>query len=159
MKKIFLMMVMMISITYSSMAFKIGGIEFSWKRGKPEWNATKTDVGCVGKGMCTGTIKFTGDVSLIKLTPDGSEEFDITGNNFSSNLVNFNGQLAIEFSKNYYNSFRDDFSNGMFDINGEININSTVAKTLGYNGSTKFAAGKYKVYQDKKTNTILVLLN
>jgi len=128
MKKLILFLIAFVSIVTESSAFRIGGVEFSWKRGKPEWNATKTDVFCVGRGMCTGTIKFDVSTSSTKIVPDGTELFDVASNQFSANLVKFEGRLAIEVSQRFYNSYQSDFSGNTFEINGDINVDSATMR-------------------------------
>lgn len=159
MKKLILSLCALVCFITDSSAFRIGGVEFSWKRGKPEWNATKTDVFCVGRGMCTGTIKFDISTTATNKTPDGSELFDIEHNQFSANLVNYEGKLAIEVSRRFYNSFQSDFTGNFFEINGDINIDIDTMKRIGFTSSRIIRSGKYQFKIDPTSGAFLILIS
>ncbi len=160
MKRIILMSVFALVAVFSSnsaSAFKLFGIEFSWKRGKPEWNATKTGTECIGRGMCTGTIKGNVDIPSLKIV-DGTEKFDIENQEYSSIFVNYNDKLAIEFSKKYYNTFKEDFENDEFDINGDFKIEDEIIKNLNLTHSGNIKSGAYHFIIDEKSGAYLVIL-
>ncbi|MBK8145164.1 MAG: hypothetical protein IPK62_09280 [Bacteroidetes bacterium] len=160
MKKLILILsvVFLSFFTFQCHAFRIGGVEFSWKRGKPEWNATKTDVFCVGKGLCSGTIKFDISTTKISQTADGQEEFDLQNNSFAANLVNYQGGLAMEISSRFYRQFAGDFSGNKFSINGDFRIDSKVMQLLGFSGERTVRGGLYEFVTDPKSGAQLVLL-
>jgi len=156
MKKVLLMLVVMLGVFESTYAFKIGGFEISFKRGKPEWNADRTDTKCVGGGICTGKISI--NVEAITKTIDGQEEFNTSSNSFSANVVNYKNKLAIEFSQRFYEAFKGDFTGDKFSINGEIYLTTKALSLIGLSGSTTIKAGVYPFIIDKSTGALLVII-
>lgn len=159
MKRTVLGLTMLLCTVFDSHAFKIGGFNFSWQRGRPEWNADKTDTRCVGKGMCTGKIGFDVDIKpTLHVTPDGLEGFDTENNQYTGNLIHYKNGLAIEFSRQYYDSYRQDFDGGYFQLNQDLIINYNVLQLLGYQGGNSFRAGNYPFTKDPQTGALLVIL-
>ncbi len=156
MKKMMMMLVVVLVVVSECQAFRIGGFEVSFQRGKPEWNADKTDTRCVGGGICTGKITF--GIDIPSRISNGDEHFDPTSNMFSANLINYKNGLALEFSERYYNTYREDFSYGEFSINSEIVLTANVMRGLNYKGANKISKGVYQFVIDKETGAFLVLI-
>ena len=148
MKKIILMSVLTLSIlsySISSSASKLLGVEVTYIKGTKEWNATKTAVECIGKGVCEFTIK--GGIGLAYQSGgDGIGTLGFTEDGKFGLLV------PTDVASDPY--WKETFSNGTLYIGKDITISNDIKSKLK-NCPQYIKAGNYKYKVDK--NSILVM--
>ncbi len=137
MKKIILMgFLTIIGLTYSvsSSAFKLLGVEVKYVKGTREWNATKTEAICVGKGMCEITVK--GNIGMA---------YQSGGDGIGTLGFTDGGQFGMTFPKEMLADpyWKETFANGYIYIGKDIELGSDIQSKLK-NCPRYIKAGNYK---------------
>lgn len=144
----------------TSYAFKLNGKDFTVRRGKPVLNVTKSESTCMGPGFCIGTVEFNNPsaANLSVKIPDGKEVFNPQENEFGANLVNYQGNAAIEVSAQFYETFNNDFKGNLFSLNGDWYIDASYFELLKLSPIPVINSGNYRVIVDPASQAILILI-
>lgn len=115
----------------SQAIIKLFGLEVNVEKGTKEWNADKTDTKCVGKGLCTISIKGNGGLLSTSGTP-GTLGFTE------------DGRFALSLSSLYITkeAWGDTFVDGTVTIYKDLDLRSLQSQLRGCPAS--IPAGTYR---------------
>lgn len=132
MKKLFFLCIALIGLfaDNTAVAGSVFGLEITVKKGTKEWNADKTAIECVGKGLCEITIKGTIGGS----TPQSLGTLGRTAD----------GRLALSLPASILRdrNWSDTFVGGYVDLTQELLITPDIASSIK-NCPSKIKAGRY----------------
>ncbi|MGI9190748.1 MAG: hypothetical protein ACR2IL_01410 [Chitinophagaceae bacterium] len=136
MKKLFFLFVAMLGLftDYAAYAGPVFGLEVRIVRGRKEWNADKTSLECVGRGICEIIIKGTiGSSAPQSLGTLGRTD---------------DGRLALSLPASILSdrTWSDTFVRGYVDLEQELLITPDIASKIK-NCPSKIKVGRYAYKQ------------
>lgn len=136
MKKLFFLFVAMLGLftDYAAYAGPVFGLEVKVVRGRKEWNADKTAILCVGRGLCEITIKGT-------ISSAAPESLGTLGRADDGRLA-----LSLPASILSDRNWAETFVRGYVDLEQELLITPDIASKIK-NCPIKIMVGRYAYKQ------------
>lgn len=143
MKKLFFLFIALVSLfaDHVAVAASVVGLEITVKKGTKEWNADKTNIECVGKGLCEITIKGTIGGSAPQAVGTLGRTVD--------------GRLALSLPASILRdrNWTDTFEGGYVTLTQELLITPDIAAAIK-NCPSKIKSGRY-AYQSMGQELVL----